>query len=227
MDEFFTWLTLALESSDALTVYLVGSAVIVVCGLGLPIPEDITLLTMGYLTYLPLPDGTPRPHASVPLASMMAFLACMGGDGIMFSIGRRFGLDIVRHRPFRWVLTPKRIERARHVVQAHGPKMLFAARFMPGLRSVGFFTAGSLGGPYLKFLTYDGLAAAISVPSFVFAGWYWGADIDWAIAQVRRAEHGVLLLIVLVIALAVAKAWWSRRRESAASPVSKVAPPAE
>jgi membrane protein DedA with SNARE-associated domain len=69
MDEFFTWLTLALESSDALTVYLVGSAVIVVCGLGLPIPEDITLLTMGYLTYLPLPDGTPRPHASVPLAS--------------------------------------------------------------------------------------------------------------------------------------------------------------
>ncbi len=227
MNEFFTWLTLALESSDALTVYLVGCAVITICGLGLPIPEDITLLTMGYLTYLPLPDGSPRPNASVPLASVMAFVACMAGDGIMFSIGRRYGLGIVSHRPFRWVLTPKRLEHARKVVQEHGPKMLFAARFMPGLRSVGFFTAGSLGIRYLTFLTFDGLAAALSVPAFIFAGWYWGADIDWAIAQVRRFEHGLLLLILLVIALVIAKAWWSRRREAAAAPTAKVAPPAE
>ncbi|MBN2193034.1 MAG: DedA family protein [Polyangiaceae bacterium] len=227
MDAFFTWLTLSLGSFDAITVYAIGCLIIVICGLGLPIPEDITLLTMGYLTHLPLPDGSPRPHGSVLLASIMAFVACMAGDGIMFAIGRRYGLSIAGHRPFRWVLTPPRIEHARQIVAKHGPKMLFAARFMPGLRSVGFFTAGSLGTPYLKFLTYDGLAAMVSVPSFVFAGWYWGDNIDWAIVQVRHAEHGMLVLIGVVALMTVIKAWWSRRREGAtASPSTDVTPSA-
>jgi membrane protein DedA with SNARE-associated domain len=227
MDEFLTWLTLSLQSFDALTVYGVGFLVIVICGLGVPIPEDVTLLTMGYLTYLPLPDGSPRPHANIVLASAIAFVACMVGDGIMFSIGRRYGMSIVRHRPFRWVLTPARIERARRTVEHHGPKMLFAARFMPGIRSVGFFTAGSLGTPYLKFLTYDGLAGAISVPLFVFAGWHWGADIDHALTLVRRAEHGMLALVVVVTIALIAKAWWNRRRDAETVRSSDVTRPAE
>ncbi len=213
MDAFFTWLTVSLGSFDAITVYAIGSLIIVICGLGVPIPEDITLLTMGYLTYLPMPDGSVRPHASVVLAAAMGFVACMGGDGIMFAIGRRYGLSIVGHRPFRWLLTPERIENARQVVAKHGPKMLFAARFMPGLRSVGFFAAGSLGTPYVRFLTFDGLAAMISVPFLVFAGWYWGDRIDWAISQARRAEHGMLILILAVTALTVLKAWCLHRAD--------------
>ena len=48
------------------------------------VPEDITLLGMGYLTYLPLADGSPRPHASLSLAVAVGFVGCMVGDGIMF-----------------------------------------------------------------------------------------------------------------------------------------------
>jgi membrane protein DedA with SNARE-associated domain len=215
MEGFFTTLTTALSSMDALGVYATGFAVIVVCGLGLPLPEDITLLTMGYLTYLPMPDGSPRPHASVLLATLAGFVGCMGGDGVMFAIGRRYGMGIIGRRPFCWLLTPTRIERARKVMDHHGPKILFAARFMPGIRSVGYFTAGSLGTPYLRFLCYDGLAAMISVPFFVFAGWYWGSNIEWAIAQVRHAEHGMLALIAVVTLIIVLKAVRARRRDAA------------
>ena len=214
MESFLTTLTLALASLDALSVYAIGFAVIVVCGLGLPLPEDITLLTMGYLTYLPMPDGSPRPHASVLLATIAGFVGCMGGDGVMFAIGRRYGMSIIGRRPFSWLLTPERLERARKVMDQHGAKILFAARFMPGIRSVGFFTAGSLGTPYARFLIYDGLAAMISVPFFVYSGWYWGSNIEWAIAQVRRAEHGMLILIAIVAAVTVLKAIRSRHREA-------------
>jgi membrane protein DedA with SNARE-associated domain len=214
MQDFFTTLTVALASVDALSVYAIGFAVIVICGLGLPVPEDITLLTMGYLTYLPLPDGSPRAHASVALGAIAGFFGCMGGDGIMFCIGRRYGLDIVTHRPFRWFLNPARIEHARRIMDRHGPKILFSARFMPGVRTVGFFTAGSLGTSYFRFLTYDGLAAMISVPFFVFAGWHWGSDIDWAITQVRRAEHGMLVLILLLTAVTVVKTIRAKRRDA-------------
>ncbi|MGC4000762.1 MAG: DedA family protein [Anaeromyxobacter sp.] len=181
-------------------MYAVGFAVIVVCGLGVPIPEDITLLTMGYLTTMP--DGSPRPHTSVLLASLAGFLGCMGGDGIMFAIGRRYGMSVIGHRPFRWLITPERLERARRIMDQHGPKILFAARFMPGIRSVGFFTAGSLGTPYSRFLTYDGLAAMISA-LLVYSGWYWGFRSEWAIAQVRHAEHGMLILMGVVTVVAV------------------------
>jgi membrane protein DedA with SNARE-associated domain len=170
MHDYFTTLTLALASLDALTVYAVGFAVIVICGLGLPLPEDITLLTMGYLTYLPMPDGSPRAHASALLGTIAGFLGCMGGDGVMFALGRRFGMRLVARKPFCWWLKPQRLERAREIMDTHGPKILFAARFMPGIRTVGYFTAGSLGTPYVRFLTYDGLAATISVPFFVYSG---------------------------------------------------------
>lgn len=213
MQDVFTTLTLAFASMDALTVYAAGFALIVICGLGLPLPEDITLLTMGYLTYLPLPDGSSRPHASVVLATLAGFVGCMGGDGVMFAIGRRYGMSIIGRRPFSWILTSKRLDRACQIMDRHGPKILFAARFMPGIRSVGFFTAGSLGTPYLRFLTYDGLAAMISVPFFVFSGWYWGENIDRAIAYVRRAEHGMFVVIGVVTLVTVLKAIRSRRRD--------------
>jgi membrane protein DedA with SNARE-associated domain len=214
MSDAFTTLTLALGSLDALSVYFVGFAVIVVCGLGLPLPEDITLLTMGYLTYLPMPDGSPRPHASVFLGTIAGFVGCMGGDGVMFAIGRRYGMTIIGRRPFSWLLKPERLERAKSIMEQHGSKILFAARFMPGIRSVGFFTAGSLGTPYVRFLTYDGLAAMLSVPFFVFSGWHWGANIEWAISQVRHAEHGMLVLIAVVTVITILKALRARRREA-------------
>jgi membrane protein DedA with SNARE-associated domain len=220
MEDFFSTLTIALASLNGLSIYAIGFAVIVVCGLGLPLPEDITLLTMGYLTYLPLPNGASREHASVVVAIIAGFLGCMGGDGVMFWIGRRFGLGVIKMRPFRWLLTPARLARARTIMDRHGPKILFAARFMPGVRTVGYFTAGSLGTSYLRFLTYDGLAAAISVPFFVFAGFYWGTDIDWAIAQVRRAEHGMLIVIAVVTVTTIVKAVRARRRDAAYSEIS-------
>jgi membrane protein DedA with SNARE-associated domain len=217
MQEYFTTLTLALASLDGLTIYAFGFGVIVICGLGLPLPEDITLLTMGYLTYLPMPDGSPRPHTSALLGTLAGFLGCMGGDGIMFAMGRRYGMALVTHRPFRWLFKPQRVDRAREIMDAHGPKILFAARFMPGVRSVGFFTAGSLGTPYLRFLAYDGLAAMISVPFFVYSGWYWGSNIEAAFAQVRHAEHGMLMLIGAIAVLTIFKAVRARRREAASS----------
>lgn len=215
MDGLFGQLALSLASFDALSIYAIGFSVIVVCGLGLPIPEDVTLLTMGYMTYLPMPDGTPRPHAHVALAMIAGYAAVMGGDGIMFGLGARFGMRLARKRPFSWVINESRVKSAQRFIAKHGPKILFSARFMPGLRSVVFFTAGTLGTPYRRFVLFDGLAALISVPFFVGAGWYWGARIEWAIGKAKEVEHGILLVIVVSFLLMAIKAWWSRKKERA------------
>ena len=49
MDGWVTEITTALMSLDGLTIYGIGFSVLLLCGLGLPVPEDITLLLMGYM----------------------------------------------------------------------------------------------------------------------------------------------------------------------------------
>jgi membrane protein DedA with SNARE-associated domain len=214
-------LATTLQAFDALTIYAIGAGMILLCGLGVPIPEDVSLLTMGYMTYLPMPDGSPRPHAGLVLATVIAYSAVMVGDGIMFSLGRRFGMPLARRRPFSWVINEKRLVRARGFITKHGPKVLFAARFMPGVRTVVFFVCGTLGEPYRRFAFFDGLAALLSVPLFIWAGWYWGAEIDWVIERARHLEYGVVGAMVLITVLMVAKSLWQQRRERLAEAAAK------
>ncbi len=186
-----------LMSMDALTIYGIGFTVLLACGLGVPIPEDITLLLMGYMTYHAMPDGSPRPHASVWLAVTVGMAGVMIGDGFIFYMGHRFGVKLLEKWPFRRMLGGGRLEKARKFINKNGPKVLFSARFMPGVRSVVFFTSATLAIPYRRFLIYDGLAAMLSVPALVVAAWYWGAQFDRVVAKARQAEHGILAIIVI------------------------------
>ena len=220
MPEWFTDVVTWLMSLDGATIYAIGFTVLLACGLGLPVPEDITLVLMGYMTYVSMPDGAPRPHANVWLATFVGLSGVMIGDGFMFFLGRKFGNKLVHVWPFRPMLADGRREKAEAFLGRQGPKVLFSARFMPGLRSVVFFTSGTLGIRFSRFVLYDGLAALISVPLLVVSAWYWGAQIDAVITKARQAEHGILAVIVVIALAWAGKAWWKGRkaRKSAANP---------
>ena len=63
---------------------------------------------------------------------------------------------------------------------AHGQKIVMAARFLPGVRAVTYFTAGSARMPYLRFILWDGFAALVSAPVFVWLGFHFGEKLDAA-----------------------------------------------
>jgi membrane protein DedA with SNARE-associated domain len=216
MDAWIQPLIDALMSLDGLTIYGIGFAVLLACGFGLPIPEDITLLLMGYMTYHPMPDGGARPHAHVAVAVVVGLLGVMIGDGCMFTLGRRYGDRLIDRWPFRMILGDGRLPKATEFLQRNGAKVLFSARFTPGLRSVVFFTSGTLGIPLGRFLLYDGLAALLSVPALVVSAWYWGAQFDEVVARARQAENGLLIVIVVVALALVARALLKRREAARA-----------
>lgn len=203
-----------LMSMDGLTIYAIGFGVLLACGLGLPIPEDITLLLMGYMTYHVMPDGTPRPHASVWLAVLVGLAGVMIGDGFIFFLGRRYGVKLIHKWPFSRMFGGGRLERSRRFIARNGPKVLFSARFMPGVRSVVFFTSATLDIPYRRFLFYDGLAAMLSVPALVLSAWYWGAQFDLVVTKARQAENGLLAIIVIAVAVVLIKRYFDRRRRT-------------
>ena len=99
----------------------------------LPIPEDITLILCGYATYLH--EGNQSPHAwTMACASVGVGLAgVLIGDGTMFWLGRRWGTDLAKVWPFRSIFGNGRLERTRVFLQEHGAKVLFTARFTPGI----------------------------------------------------------------------------------------------
>src|ERR1700744_4112235 len=63
------------------------------CGLGLPLPEDIPLLLSGYLVAQP-PGSSGKMN--VVHAAVLAWGGIIGGDCVLYYLGRRYGLNIPR-----------------------------------------------------------------------------------------------------------------------------------
>ncbi len=177
--------------------YLGLLLVLLAAGTGLPLPEDIPLILAGFLVS--------RGNGDLYLMMLTGLAGVLIGDSILFCLGRRYGPGIVEHRWFRRFAKPWLIERAQHKYENHGAKILFAARFMPGLRAVLFLTAGVFRVPYWKFLTFDGSAALISVPVWIWAGWKFSNEIREVFAGARVASY--IIFAVLAVALLVWILW--------------------
>lgn len=167
-------------------------AILFVAGLGVPLPEDIPLLAAGWLAY--------RGSADLYLMMLTGLAGVMVGDSLIFSMGRKYGTRIVEHRWLKRIAKPWLLERARTLYANHGMKILFAARFMPGLRSVLYLTAGVCRVPFWKFFLIDSCAAVISVPLWVWAGYKFSAHIEGILGGTRVASFviGGLFVVALI-----------------------------
>ncbi|HXX30413.1 MAG TPA: DedA family protein [Myxococcaceae bacterium] len=203
MDDFLKTL---LIGSQGWAAYGSIFGILVACGLGMPLPEDVSLILGGFLVY--------RGSANLMLMVATGFLGILTGDSIIFFAGRRMG-DRARaeHGRFlRRLLTPARRARVEELFSRHGEKIVMAARFMPGVRAVTFFTAGSAGMPYARFICFDGLAALASAPAFVFLGFRFGRQLQRVIELLKRFQIATAAGIVLGVLVWLAVRRWREAR---------------
>ncbi|MGK5087294.1 DedA family protein [Bdellovibrionota bacterium FG-2] len=165
------------------TPYLLVLAILLACGFGLPLPEDITLFAAGLLSY----------YGVTKLGVMIAIclFGVLVGDTIVFWLGYYFGRRLTKRWFFHRILPDERLNYVSKQLNAKGTRLIFAARFMPGLRSPFFFSAGALHVPFRTFIFYDGIAAFISVPSIIGAVYYFGDELDRVVRVIQRVEHGL------------------------------------
>lgn len=180
--------------------YIAVFGILILCGFGLPIPEDITLVSGGVISGLDL--ANPHTMCIVGLAGVLI------GDSTMFLAGRIFGYRIQRIRTFRRILSPRRFSQIQRKFKQYGLSLLFVARFLPGLRSPIFLVAGmSRRIPYHTFILMDGFAALISVPVWIYLGYFFADNLDLLMEYVKDVQKliylclGVVLLIVLLVYL--------------------------
>jgi len=166
--------------------------VLFLCGLGLPLPEEVTLIGSGLLLY----QGKVEP---VPI-TLVCSAAILLGDSVPFWLGRRYGLAALQIRGVRRILHPERIQRLEERFQRHGSWATFGFRFLPGVRIPGYFVAGTLGLGYPRFLLLDGLGVLISVPISIYAGALFGGKVEELHRTVGNF-HLILAFLVLSLAL--------------------------
>jgi len=186
--------------------YVAVFIALMICGAGLPLPEDITLVAGGVIAGL----GYANVHAMVALAMFGVLL----GDSAIFLLGHHYGARILQWRFVARVLTPQRYVKVQEKFDQYGNRMLFFARFLPGMRTTVYLTAGTTHRvSFLRFLLIDTLAALISVPFWVYLGFFGADNHEWLVKWLHRGQSslwvlaGVLLLTVLVL-------WWKRRRRT-------------
>ncbi|HJU12110.1 MAG TPA: DedA family protein, partial [Candidatus Binataceae bacterium] len=130
--------------------------VLVLCGLGLPVPEDLALLTGGFLIH--------RGITQYPITLAVSFVGVVAGDNSLFFLGRRFGTGILKYIAYVRPHILPRIDWLKSFMNRHGHRAIFYARFLAGVRALVYLMAGSAGVSPRRFLLYDALGALISVP---------------------------------------------------------------
>jgi membrane protein DedA with SNARE-associated domain len=202
------WFIAHLSTMTPLGAYAWLAGILLLCGLGLPIPEDISLIAAGYFSW----KGVLYIHT----AFAICFAAVVIGDTAAFFMGHFFGRRILRSQLARQYFTPRRQLRVRAYFRKFGSKVVLVGRFTPGLRFTIFFTAGTLHTRSSTFFIYDFAAAAFSVPVLVYSAWFFGGQIDWLVSVARRTEHGILVAVVLAAAVVALRAWQRHKKRVAA-----------
>ena len=190
--------------------YAAMFGILFLCGLGLPIPEEVTLLGSGL--------AVGWKQADFWLASLACVLGILAGDGLIFLLGRTYGRKFLGTPLMRWVLTEKRQGKIHDLFAKHGAKAVFFARFFAGVRIGVYAYAGQHGMSFVRFLFLDFLGALISGPTSIFIGKFAAekmAEPEEAKAFARKVlheGHTVLYIVAAVLVFSIVIHWaWQRR----------------
>ena len=178
--------------------------VLIICGFGVPIPEDITLVSGGVISGL--------GYTNVHIMLVVSLFGVLLGDSTMYWLGRIYGTKILRFRPIRRFLTLERLRIVRSKFEQYGNRVLFVARFLPGLRAPIYMVAGiTRRVSFIRFLLLDFFAAIISVPIWVYLGDLGASNLDWLHEQIKKGQSIIYILIAL---LAIYLVWkWHKGRK--------------
>lgn len=213
IEELINWLV----SNQGYNFYLGVLLLLILGGLGFPIPEDLPLLIAGIGVAKNIVDAIP------------IFLVCYFGvvfsDQVLYFIGYFFGKRLIRKSidsPLLPGITEERIRHVRDEWRRHKYWLIIAARHLFPIRSVTFISAGTLHVPYWEFLLADAIAGLISVALIIGLGILIGENITPTIANhlINEAHYYIVALCVLIATAYLSKRVFYPKSSKVASTAS-------
>jgi membrane protein DedA with SNARE-associated domain len=199
--------------------YFVLFGLLFACGLGLPLPEDIPLLAAGALI------AAGKMHVAV--AAIAAWCGIIGGDIMLYHLGKKYGLHITRVPFIGKHVTVERIERAERLFDKYGVWVVAVGRLFAGIRGAMVIAAGAIRFNFVTFLIADGLAALVSGGLWLWLGYWLGSRLQEHMEDIDRWKRHIGAGLLIAIVAAILGVWFYKRRKRAASPPPAAAPPAD
>jgi membrane protein DedA with SNARE-associated domain len=183
--------------------YVIMFLILLACGFGLPLPEDIILITGGMLSS----HGVTNHWVTLGICMAGVLI----GDTIIYTAGRTMGERIKRTKLFSYLIQEERDKKIQFWFSKYGDKVIFFARFMPGLRTPLFLSSGVYRVPAWKFLLLDGIAAVISVPLWIWLGFLFGSNLELLELKIHQLKLGIYSILGVVLTL-ILVAWFVKKK---------------
>lgn len=186
------------------------------CGLliGMVLPGDSLLFTAGLL----LNKGD---HLTQPLwfACLALWVASVLGNYVGYMIGRRAG-PAVFSRPDSKFFKPTYVERTREFFDRHGPRAIVLARFVPIVRTLITFMAGTGRMDLRLYMTYSAIGGALWASGLTALG-YWLGEVEFIEQNLEPVILGIVALSLVPVVLHVLKERRRSRSGDGATPEAK------
>ena len=184
--------------------YLGIFVLLILGGIGLPFPEDTTLLLSGFLV-------AHEVIAPVP-AFFVVYAAVLSSDFFLYGVGRQYGRKVVEHKRFRKIISPERLSKIEERFRKSGVWVILIGRHLLGLRAQIFLVAGVLRMSPLKFLVADAVSALFTIALMGGIGYFGGSSIQVLRQDVTRIDHIAILVLIILFVIGILF-WYLRNRQ--------------
>lgn len=163
--------------------------------LGFPIPDEVLLLTIGYLSYIDFLHITP--------ALIVSIVGSFLGMSLSYYLGIKLGAPFLEKYGPRFYLSIKRQYQVRGLLTTHGKWIIFFGFFIPGIRHLTGYLSGIAKMKYSTYAMFSGIGSIIWAPGFILSGYLLGNR--WLAIRENVYAHKILYsfiffsLLILVI----------------------------
>ena len=188
------------EHSPYLGIFLL----LILGGVGLPFPEDATLILTGFLV------------AQNVIKPVQTFLAVYSGllisDFLLYWVGKKYGRMLVLHKRFQKIISPEQLSRLEEKFKRRGVWVVLIGRHFLGLRAQIFLVAGVMRMSAIKFLLADGATSLFTIGLMGGIGYAGGNSVEILKRNVKRIEHVAILILAILVTAWITYKYFKNRK---------------
>lgn len=178
--------------SHGLLSYVLVFLMLLAGAFGLPMPEDIALITGGIL----VSSG----QSNLILMAVVCYSGIIAGDLIIYRVGWIAGPRILRRRWARRYFSARRIRSLRENLEKRTFLTIMIARHLFYLRTATFLFCGAVRVSFTRFIIADAIAALITTPLMLGIGFMCGEHYEEILQSINQLKELIGVALAIIVA---------------------------
>ena len=158
---------------------------------GVPVPDEVLLAFAGYLVY--------KGKLQLVPTIVTAFLGSICGITLSYWFGRTFGVYLTRKYSHRFHTTAKNMTTIHRMLERIGKWMLFFGYFLPGVRQLMAYIAGTSKLHLRVFMPFAYAGGFVWSVTFIMLGYYLGEKCSIVSEKIHYnvgVSSGIIITLV-------------------------------